>query len=49
MYVAVTRRTVVRHPQRLLEGHLGGFVVGAAVAWIYLQLSKRKHRNKQAA
>ncbi|MEU4196704.1 rhomboid family intramembrane serine protease [Kribbella sp. NPDC026611] len=31
------------------QGHLGGFVTGAAVAWIYLQLAKRRRRNKQSA
>ena len=49
MYVAVTAVLSFAIPNVSWEGHLGGFVVGAAVAWIYLQLSKRKHRNKQAA
>ncbi|MGW7681413.1 rhomboid family intramembrane serine protease [Kribbella sp. NPDC054772] len=49
MYVAVTAVLSFAIPNVSWEGHLGGFVVGAAVAWIFLQLSKHKRRNKQAA
>jgi membrane associated rhomboid family serine protease len=31
------------------QGHLGGFLVGAATAWVFLQLTKRRPRNKQSA
>ncbi|WP_329004631.1 rhomboid family intramembrane serine protease [Kribbella sp. NBC_00709] len=49
MYVAVTAVLSFVIPNVSWEGHLGGFIVGAALAWIYLQLSKPKRRNKQAA
>jgi membrane associated rhomboid family serine protease len=48
MYVAVTAFLSFAIPNVSWEGHLGGFVVGAAVAWIYLQLSNHR-RNKQSA
>jgi membrane associated rhomboid family serine protease len=49
MYVGVTAVLSFVIPNVSWEGHLGGFVVGAALAWIFLQLSKRKPRNKQTA
>jgi membrane associated rhomboid family serine protease len=49
MYVGVTAFLSFAIPNVSWEGHLGGFVVGAAIAWIYLQLSKHDRRNKQAA
>ncbi|TDO67303.1 membrane associated rhomboid family serine protease [Kribbella sp. VKM Ac-2571] len=48
MYVAVTAFLSFAIPNVSWQGHLGGFVVGAAVAWIYLQLANH-HRNKQSA
>lgn len=47
MYVAVTAVVSFVIPNVSWEGHLGGFIVGAALAWIFLQLSKRTTRNKQ--
>ena len=49
MYVAVTAFLSFAIPNVSWEGHLGGFVVGAAVAWIYLQLSNHNRRNRQRA
>lgn len=49
MYVAVTAFLSFAIPNVSWEGHLGGFVVGAATAWVFLQLSKHKRRNNQAA
>jgi membrane associated rhomboid family serine protease len=45
MYVAVTAVLSFAIPNVSWEGHLGGFVVGAAVAWLFLQDTKRK-QNK---
>jgi membrane associated rhomboid family serine protease len=49
MYVGVTAVLSFVIPNVSWEGHLGGFIVGAALAWVFLQLSKRKPRNKQTA
>jgi membrane associated rhomboid family serine protease len=48
-YVAITAVISFTIPNISWQGHLGGFVTGAAVAWIYLRLANRKHRDKQAA
>jgi membrane associated rhomboid family serine protease len=45
MYVAVTAVLSFAIPNISWEGHLGGFVVGAAVAWLFLQDTKRR-QNK---
>jgi membrane associated rhomboid family serine protease len=45
MYVAVTAVLSFAIPNVSWEGHLGGFVVGAAVAWLFLQDTKRR-QNK---
>lgn len=47
-YVAVTAVLSFAIPNISWQGHLGGFVVGAAVAWIFLQTTNRR-RNKQTA
>jgi membrane associated rhomboid family serine protease len=44
-YVAVTAVISFTIPNISWEGHLGGFVTGAAVAWLFLQDTKRR-RNK---
>ena len=44
-YVAVTAVISFTIPNISWQGHLGGFLVGAAVAWIFLQLSNHR-RNK---
>ncbi|GAA1564125.1 rhomboid family intramembrane serine protease [Kribbella sancticallisti] len=41
-YVAVTAVISVIIPNISWQGHLGGFVTGAAVAWIFLQDTKRR-------
>jgi membrane associated rhomboid family serine protease len=46
-YVAVTAVISVLLPNISWQGHLGGFVTGAAVAWLFLQDTKRR-RNKRA-
>jgi membrane associated rhomboid family serine protease len=49
MYVAVTAFLSFAIPNVSWQGHLGGFVVGAAVAWIFLKLSNQNRRNRQDA
>ena len=44
-YVAITAVLSFTIPNISWEGHLGGFVTGAAVAWLFLQDTKRR-RNK---
>jgi membrane associated rhomboid family serine protease len=44
-YVAITAVLSVLIPSISWQGHLGGFVTGAAVAWIFLQTANRR-RNK---
>ncbi|MEV5960731.1 rhomboid family intramembrane serine protease [Kribbella sp. NPDC051952] len=44
-YVAVTAVLSFLIPNISWQGHLGGFVVGAAVAWLFLQTTNRR-RNK---
>ena len=44
-YVAITAVISFTFPNISWEGHLGGFVVGAAIAWIFLQETNRR-RNK---
>jgi len=46
-YVAVTALLSFLIPNISWEGHLGGFVTGAAVAWLFLQDTER--RRKKAA
>ena len=41
-YVAITAVISFIIPNISWEGHLGGFVTGAAVAWIFLQDTKRR-------
>jgi membrane associated rhomboid family serine protease len=41
-YVAITAFISFTIPNISWEGHLGGFVTGAAVAWIFLQDTKRR-------
>lgn len=48
MYVAVTAFLSFAIPNVSWQGHLGGFVVGAALAWLFLRLSNN-HHNKQSA
>ncbi|TCC56084.1 rhomboid family intramembrane serine protease [Kribbella pittospori] len=45
-YVAITAVISFTIPNISWEGHLGGFVTGAAVAWIFLQITK--HRRSKA-
>ena len=45
MYVAVTAFLSFAIPNVSWQGHLGGFVVGAALAWIFLQETNHR-RNK---
>ncbi|MGW1343528.1 rhomboid family intramembrane serine protease [Kribbella sp. NPDC002412] len=45
-YVAVTAVISVLLPNISWQGHLGGFVVGAAVAWLFLQDTKRRRNSK---
>jgi len=44
-YVAITAVLSFIVPNISWEGHLGGFVTGAAVAWVFLQETKRR-QNK---
>ncbi|TDD16890.1 rhomboid family intramembrane serine protease [Kribbella turkmenica] len=46
-YVAVTAVISFLIPNISWQGHLGGFVTGAAVAWLFLQDVKRR-RNRRA-
>jgi membrane associated rhomboid family serine protease len=41
-YVAITAVISFAVPNISWEGHLGGFVTGAAVAWLFLQDTKRR-------
>jgi len=41
-YVAITAVISFIVPNISWEGHLGGFIIGAAVAWLFLQASKRR-------
>lgn len=41
-YVAITAVISITLPNISWEGHLGGFVTGAAIAWLYLQDTKRR-------
>jgi membrane associated rhomboid family serine protease len=45
-YVAITAVISFTIPNISWEGHLGGFVTGAALAWIFLQDTKRRRRSK---
>jgi membrane associated rhomboid family serine protease len=44
-YVAVTAVISFTIPNISWQGHLGGFIVGAAVAWLFLRLTNHR-RNK---
>ncbi|MEV6288037.1 rhomboid family intramembrane serine protease [Kribbella sp. NPDC051770] len=44
-YVAITAVISFTFPNISWQGHLGGFVVGAALAWLFLQETNRR-RNK---
>jgi membrane associated rhomboid family serine protease len=46
-YVAVTAVISFLIPNISWQGHLGGFVTGAAIAWLFVQDTKRR-RNKHA-
>lgn len=48
-YVAITAVLSFAIPNVSWQGHFGGFIVGAALAWIFLQLFNHKCCNKQAA
>ncbi|TCC52945.1 rhomboid family intramembrane serine protease [Kribbella capetownensis] len=45
-YVAITAVISFTIPNISWEGHLGGFITGAAVAWVFLQITK--HRRSKA-
>ncbi|TWD80633.1 membrane associated rhomboid family serine protease [Kribbella amoyensis] len=45
VYIAITAVISFTFPNISWEGHLGGFVTGAAVAWLFLQDTKRR-RNR---
>ncbi|MFI6831002.1 MULTISPECIES: rhomboid family intramembrane serine protease [unclassified Kribbella] len=45
-YVAITAVISFTIPNISWEGHLGGFLTGAAVGWIFLQITK--HRRSKA-
>lgn len=47
-YVAVTAVISVIIPNISWQGHLGGFVTGAAVAWLFLQDTKRRRGKVRA-
>lgn len=47
-YVAVTAVISVIIPNISWQGHLGGFVTGAAVAWLFLQDAKRRRGKVRA-
>jgi membrane associated rhomboid family serine protease len=49
MYVAVTAFLSFAIPSVSWKGHLGGFVTGAAIGWIFVRLSDHNHRDKQNA
>ncbi|HEY0473956.1 MAG TPA: rhomboid family intramembrane serine protease [Kribbella sp.] len=44
-YVAITAVISFAVPNVSWEGHLGGFVTGAAVAWLFLQDTKRRRKS----
>jgi membrane associated rhomboid family serine protease len=44
-YVAITAVLSFIVPNISWEGHLGGFVTGAAVAWVFLQETKRRQHK----
>jgi membrane associated rhomboid family serine protease len=44
-YVAITAVLSFAIPNISWEGHLGGFVTGAAVAWLFLQDTKRRRKK----
>ncbi|QNE19902.1 rhomboid family intramembrane serine protease [Kribbella qitaiheensis] len=44
-YVAITAVLSFLVPNISWEGHLGGFVTGAAVAWLFLQETKRRQNT----
>jgi membrane associated rhomboid family serine protease len=44
-YVAITAVLSFIVPNISWEGHLGGFVTGAAVAWLFLQETKRRQHK----
>ena len=44
-YVAITAVLSFIVPNISWEGHLGGFVTGAAVAWLFLQETKRRQKK----
>jgi membrane associated rhomboid family serine protease len=45
-YVAITAVISFAVPNISWEGHLGGFVTGAAVAWLFLQDTKRRRKSR---
>ena len=45
-YVAATAVISFLIPNISWQGHLGGFVTGAAVAWLFVQDTKRRQRKK---
>jgi membrane associated rhomboid family serine protease len=45
-YVAITAVISFLFPNVSWQGHLGGFVTGAAVAWLFLQDTKRRRNNR---
>ena len=49
MYVAVTAFLSFAIPSVSWQGHLGGFLTGAAIGWIFVRLSDHNHRDKQNA
>jgi len=46
-YVAITAFISFTIPNISWEGHLGGFVTGAAVAWLFLQDTKRRRAKSR--
>jgi membrane associated rhomboid family serine protease len=46
-YVAITAFISFTIPNISWEGHLGGFVTGAAVAWLFLQDTKRRRTKSR--
>ncbi len=47
-YVAITAVLSILVPSISWQGHLGGFVTGAAVAWLYVQSTKHRRKKTRA-